>query len=223
VKRHCTSGRTNALRQRLLKTYILFNYIRVVSHSEMAKGAQTVERAPLSDISVADILGERERGGRSEARGVRSIVLAFVRQNPDGVTLQMVSSDARISPSWAQRVLEDLVHQREIYSRVIPGLKATMYYPNGRLIHKFLQESREMGSQIFRVSIHEGRKGPRVQIQERRFTLLEGEKVEGSVFVDIENAPALTELITQMLDRLNNREFVEKLTRSDSESEANRS
>ena len=176
------------------------------------KPTRASDHAPLGDISVGDILGERERGGKPDSRGVRSLVLAFIRQNPDGVTLQMVVTDARISPTWGQKVLDDLVHQREIYSRTVPGVKATLYYPNGRLIHKYLQESREAGSQVFRVSIHEGRKGPRVQIQERRYSLLEGEKVEGSIFVDIENVPAVLQLISDVVARMGNQELIARIT-----------
>ena len=127
----------------------------------------------------------------------------------------MVTQDARVSTTWAQKVLDDLVHQREIYSRVVPGIKATLYYPNGRLIHKYLQESREIGSQIFRVSVHEGRRSPRVQIQERRYTLLEGERVEGSIFVDVENVEEMLRLIQQVMDRLNATEKAANLTKGE--------
>src|SRR2546426_335788 len=143
----------------------------------------------LGEISVGDILGEGDNG--ADARGVRSLILSFVRQNADGVTAQMVSKVAKTGLTWTKQLLEQLEHQREIYSRSIPGLKAKMYYPNGRLIHKYLQDSREFGPQIFRVSVHEGRRTPRVQVQERRFTLLEGEKIEGSIFIDLDNLEAL--------------------------------
>ncbi len=177
---------------------------------------------PLAEISVGDILGEGQRGGRADSRGVRSLVLAYVRQNPDGVTVQMVASDAHIGGTWAQKVLDDLVHQRELYSRIVPGVKATLYYPNGKLIHKFLQESREIGDQIFRVSVHEGRRSPRVQVQERRFTLLDGERVEGSIFVDVESVPALLELMKDVVTRLNNQELVSRLSAGDSKDEKDR-
>ena len=172
-------------------------------------------KAQLGEISVSEILGEAGQGGKSDAHGIRALVLAFVRQNPDGVTVQMVTQDARVSTTWAQKVLDDLVHQREIYSRVVPGIKATLYYPNGRLIHKYLQESREIGSQIFRVSVHEGRRSPRVQIQERRYTLLEGERVEGSIFVDVENVEEMLRLIQQVMDRLNATEKAANLTKGE--------
>jgi len=158
---------------------------------------------PLDEISVADILGEKDSGPQPDARGVRSLILSIVRQNPDGVTAQMVSSSAGISLTWAKQVLDDLLHQREVYSRVVPGVRARLYYPNGKLVHKFLQDSKEFGDQIFRVSVHEGRRTPRVQIQERKFSLLEGEKVEGSIFIDIDNVEGLLSFTKEVLERLN--------------------
>jgi len=157
---------------------------------------------PLDEISVADILGEKDRGGEPDSRGVRSLVLALVRQNPDGVTAQMVAGSAGISLTWAKQVLEGLSHQREIYSRVVPGVRATLYYPNGKLVHKFLQDSREFGEQVIRVSVHEGRRTNRVQIQERKFSLLEGEKVQGSIFVDIDNVEDVLDFIREVVGRM---------------------
>lgn len=165
----------------------------------------------LDEISVGEILGEGD--DRADTRGVRSLVLSFVRQSPEGVTAQMVSKAAKVSLSWTKQVLEELTHQREIYSRVVPGLKSTMYYPNGRLIHKYLQEAREFGPQIFRVSVHEGRRTPRVQIQERRYTLLEGEKVEGAIFVDLDNLEPLLSFIRELAARLDQIKETEKLAK----------
>src|SRR5437879_4692401 len=129
------------------------------------------------EISVAEVLGRGPRGQR-DGLGVRSLILTYVRQNPEGVTAQMVAQAARISESWSKRLLEELCVQREIYDRKVKGFRGTLFYPNGKLVHKYLQEAREFGAQIFRVSVHEGTREPRIQIQERQFTLLDGEKVE---------------------------------------------
>lgn len=166
-------------------------------------------RDRLDEISVGAILGE----DGEQAQGPRSLALSYVRQNSEGVTAQMVAKTVGISVSWAKRILEELDHQREIYKRNIPGAKATLYYPNGRLIHKYLQEGREFGSQIFRVSIHEGRRVPRVQIQERRFTLLEGEKVEGSIFVDLDQLGKLLDFAREVAERMDQMKQIEELTK----------
>ena len=145
----------------------------------------------LKDISVGEILGPGEDEEEGNAKGIRSLILTYLRQNPEGVTARMVSMHANISITYAKQLLEELSHQREIYKRMVPGMTAVMYYPNGKLVHKYLQVSKDFGTQIFRVSVHEGRKSDRVQIQERRYTLLEGEKVEGSIFIDLKNVAGL--------------------------------
>ena len=154
----------------------------------------------LSEISETDILGGTpdEEG---EVKGVRSSVLSFIRQNPDGTTVALVSKAIGISEARARALLQELCREREIYDRRVPGIKNILYYPNGRLIHKYLQESREFGSQIFRISFHEGRRTPRIQIQERSFSLIEGEKVAGSIFVDSDNAERLVDMMKELMDR----------------------
>ena len=154
----------------------------------------------LSEISEADILGgDVDQDGGS--KGIRSGILSFVRQNPDGTTVTAVSKAVEISEAKARALLQELCREREIYDRRVPEIKNTLFYPNGRLIHKYLQESREFGAQIFRISIHEGRRTPRIQVQERSYSLLEGERVEGSIFIDSDNAERLLGMLKELLDR----------------------
>lgn len=154
----------------------------------------------LSEVTESDILGGQfdEEG---EVKGIRSSVLSFIRQNPDGTTVALVAKAVNISEARARIILQDLCHEREIYYRRVPGIKNILYYPNGKLIHKYLQETKEFGSQIFRVSFHEGRSQPRIQIQERSFSLLEGEKIEGSIYIDHDNAERFAEMLQDMLHR----------------------
>lgn len=159
----------------------------------------------LKEISVEDILGLDEVIDYAKAKGIhgtKTWVLTLLRQNPDGITAKEVAEFVGISDRRARDILDELVMKREAYSREIQGIK--IYYPNGKLIHKYLQESREFGNQIFRLSFHEGKKGPILQIQERKFSLLEGEKVEGSIFVEFENIEPFVEFILEMLERFNN-------------------
>ena len=71
------------------------------------------------------------------------------------------------------------------------------------MIHKYLQDSKDFGNQIFRISFHEGTKNPRIQIQERKFTLIEGERVEGSIFIDLDNAMKFKDFLDEMLLKYN--------------------
>src|SRR2546426_5040693 len=166
--------------------------------------------ARLDEISVADILGE-EPGSSNDVKGTRSFVLSYLRQNPEGVNVQMVSKFANISETRARQILSELVAQRELFTRKLAGMRDHIYYPNGKLIHKYLQDSRDFGDQVFRLSFHEGRRVPLLQIQERRFTLLDGEKVEGSVFVELEYVQKLVDFISEMQSRFNRFEETKKL------------
>lgn len=154
----------------------------------------------LKEISIQEILGERND---EKSHGTRSFILSMIRRNPDGVTAQMVSKEADISEQRARVILSDLCKQREIYDRQIAGIKNTLYYPNGKLIHKYLQESKEFGSQIFRLSFHQGKRVPRLQIQERKYTLLDGEKVEGSIFIDVDNIEKYMRFLEEMTVKFN--------------------
>ena len=120
----------------------------------------------LKEISVNEILGQKDTDGKY---GTRSFILSLLRQNPEGITVNVVSESADISKDRARVILEDLCKQREIYSRRVPGIQAKLYYPNGKLIHKYLQGAKELGPQTFRVSFHEGNRIPRIQIQERKY------------------------------------------------------
>jgi len=158
----------------------------------------------LDEISMSDIIGSSSDEQISQrGRGKQSLVLNIVRQYPEGITTKAIAEFLNMSSDRARSILDELVLRREIYKRKIPGSKSILYYPNGKLIHKYLQESREFGNQIFRLSYHEGKRNPRLQIQERKFTLLEGEKVEGSIFIDVENVSHLIEFISNLNIKFN--------------------
>jgi len=154
----------------------------------------------LKEISIADILGG---DGPENHHGARMAVLNYVRQNPDGVTTKAVEEAVGLDYHRAYSILKELCLEREIYSRKVRGIKFDLYYPNGKLIHKYLQESKDIGGQTFRITFHEGKRRPRIQIQERQYTLLEGEKVQGSIFVDVDNAENLIDFFQEMLIKFN--------------------
>lgn len=152
----------------------------------------------LDDITISDIIGTSNDDSENYGRGSQALALSIVRQYSEGITVKGIADFLKLSPDRTRVILEELVLRREIYKRKIPGSKTILYYPNGKLIHKYLQESKDIGDQIFRLSFHEGKKCPRLQIQERKFTLLEGEKVEGSIFIDYENIPQLVEFMNEL-------------------------
>lgn len=157
----------------------------------------------LKDISVNDIMGISEEDGAPKVIGTYAMVLNYLKEYPEGVTAKMVAKSVGISDERARVILNELSLRRDIFKRSIPGIKENLYYPNGKLIHKYLQNSKDIGDQIFKISFHEGWRGPRVQIQERKYTLLEGEKVEGSIFVDLENVMSLMDFLNEMMTKYN--------------------
>ena len=156
----------------------------------------------LDTISVDDLMGISD-GDNHKAAGVHLAILNYVKEYNEGVTVQMVADTVKLSLSHTRDILDDLCGKRELYKRKVPGIKQSLYYPNGKLIHKYLQSSRDMGDQIFRISFHEGWKNHRIQIQERKYTLLEGEKIEGSIFIDLNNLTPLMEFINEMMIQYN--------------------
>ena len=156
----------------------------------------------LDSISVDDLMGISD-GEDHNVAGVCLSILNYVKEYNEGVTAQMVADNVKMSLSHTRDILDDLCSKRDLYKRKVPGIKQNLYYPNGKLIHKYLQSSRDMGDQIFRISFHEGWKTPRIQIQERKYTLLEGEKVEGSIFVDLNNLTPLMDFLNEMIMQYN--------------------
>jgi nitrogenase molybdenum-iron protein alpha/beta subunit len=144
-------------------------------------------------------------GPSERDRSARVLTLNNVRQNVDGTTIAEVASATGLPKHRVRTILSELEKDREIYSRRLAGSNATIYYPNGRLIHPYLRRQKELGTQIIRVSFHEGRKEePRVQIQERSFTISEGEKVEGSIYIDYTNLPNFIDFLNEMKEAFDN-------------------
>jgi hypothetical protein len=156
----------------------------------------------LDSISVDDLMGISDNNDHRTA-GVHLSILNYVKEFNEGVTAQMVADSVKLSLTHTRDILDDFCTKRELYKRKVPGIKQSLYYPNGKLIHKYLQSSRDMGDQIFRISFHEGWKTPRIQIQERKYTLLKGEEVEGSIFIDLNNLMPFLEFINEMMIQYN--------------------
>jgi hypothetical protein len=155
-------------------------------------------------LRTAEILGIDKNEETNRLRSVRTLILQHTRQNEDGTTVSEIAAATGLPRHRIRSILTELEQEREIYSRRIIGSNAILYYPNGKLVHKYLQRSKEFGPQIFKVSFHEGRGGPKMQIQERSFSLLEGEKIEGSIFVDNDSIDGLLMFIGKLKEDFTN-------------------
>lgn len=135
---------------------------------------------------------------------VENKILNIVRYNPDGVPTSVMKDALEITVNTALKVLRSLEAEREIYSAKIG--KTLVWYPNGRLIHPYLETFKELCGKPYRFSIQEGRRGPMVQIQERSYSLLRGERVEGAIFVELGNLEEFIEGLSEIRDRFRNLE-----------------
>jgi len=149
-------------------------------------------------VNPANLLGVNEETGNI-SKSAKSLILTHMRQHPDGTTINEISKATKLPLSRIRKIISELENERELYARNITGVKPTLFYPNGKLIHQYLQAAQEFGSQIFRISFHEGRLYPMIQIQERSFSLLNGEKVEGSIFISYENVKEFIEFLQNMI------------------------
>jgi DNA-binding LacI/PurR family transcriptional regulator len=128
-------------------------------------------------------------------------VLQAVKTSPDGISTVDVARVSGLSVPTAKRVLAELEKEREVYSRSHTEKHILVWYPNGKIVHQYLEIQREMRGKTYRVTIQEGRSGPAVQIQERRFSLLDGERVEGAIFIDYEAVDDLCGLLAELKQR----------------------
>lgn len=110
-----------------------------------------------------------------------------------GATSTEISKMTHLAPQTAKKYLEELRAIREAY-----GLKrnrtTTIYHINGRPRHDFGFERVEDGNMVFEMSLAEGPDDTLLlHIVEKRFTLLEGEQVEGGVILPIRLIPSIIE------------------------------
>jgi hypothetical protein len=125
-------------------------------------------------------------------------VLQIVKGSGDGASTADIAQAVRVSGPTALKVLKELEREREVYSRSHTKRPILIWYPNGRLIHPYLEVYRELRGKTYRASIQEGRSGPTVQLQERSFSLLSGERVEGAIFVDLTSLEEFIETLNEL-------------------------
>jgi len=135
----------------------------------------------LTNVTAEDFVDEEtedfiENVSREEK------VFRIVKNKPDGVNAGEIAESLDITKNTALKILRTLEAEREIYSAKIGN--TLVWYPNGRLIHPYLEIFTELRGKPYRLSIQESKMGPLVQIQERSYSLLEGERVEGAIFIE---------------------------------------
>lgn len=125
-------------------------------------------------------------------------ILHAVKASSDGITTAEVAKLIGVTGPTALRVLRELEREREVYSRAHGPRQVFIWYPNGRLVHPYLELFREVRGTTYRASIQEGRGGPRLQLQERSFSLLSGSRIEGAIFMDVAAVDEMIELLADI-------------------------
>lgn len=125
----------------------------------------------------------------------------FVHKHPDGVSTTVIAEKFAIQPLIARNHLETLSKLREIYS-ISVNRSTKMYFPNGKLIHPFLQSKKEFGDKSFKFSINQIGEKEVLHIQELKYSLLTGEKTEGGILLDINNVDGFIEEMRRLILRL---------------------
>lgn len=122
------------------------------------------------------------------------------RANDRGATPQEIAKVINLGTQTVKKYLEELCATREAY-KLKRNKTTTMYYNNGRPRHDFGVERIEEGNSLFELSLAEGPQDTLLlHIIEKRFTLLEGETIEGGVIVPVSRAPSLIEKINRLYE-----------------------
>lgn len=132
---------------------------------------------------------------------LEGVILQLVKSHPDGIVVKDIADYLEVTPKTVLKNLRALEAEREIYSKKMGN--ANYWFPNGRLIHPYLEFFRELRGKPYRFSIQEGRSGPLVQIQERSFSLLHGEKVDGAIFVEFDLIDDIIDSLHDLKERYN--------------------
>jgi Winged helix-turn-helix DNA-binding len=141
----------------------------------------------------------------------RKRIVQAVKASPDGISTTDVARVVGLSIPTARRILAELEKEREVYSRSHTDRRILIWYPNGKIVHQYLELQKEIRGKTYRVTVQEGRSGPAVQIQERTFSLLDGERVEGAIFIDYESIDDLFVLLGELKRRYESYESSRKV------------
>ncbi|HEX9908472.1 MAG TPA: hypothetical protein VGB78_08440 [Thermoplasmata archaeon] len=118
---------------------------------------------------------------------------ALRRADSNGATPSEIASLTGLTVQTARKCLDELCATREAY-KLKRNRNITIYYNNGKPRHDFGVERIEDGNTTLEVSLAEGpSESLLLHVTEKRFTLLEGEQVEGGIIVPLNQIPPLIE------------------------------
>ena len=130
----------------------------------------------------------------------RERVRQALRHASDGATPQEIANAIKLSAQTVKKYLEELCATREAY-KLRRNRTTTIYYNNGKPRHDFGMERIEEGNSLFELSLAEGPSDTLLlHIIEKRFTLLEGEQIEGGIIVPVTQIPAMLEKIRRLYE-----------------------
>lgn len=111
-------------------------------------------------------------------------VLQVVKSSPNGITANAVAKVVGLTRPTVLLALRELERRREVYPSPSGLGTIRLWFPNGRMVHPYLETFKELRGKTYRFTVQEGRSGPLLQIQERSYSLLQGERVEGAIFIE---------------------------------------
>ena len=149
----------------------------------------------MSDFDVSDYIDVTEQSEISlkglsrtarEALTLERVRHALFLNGREGLTASEVAGFATISEPTARRHLDRLCAIREAYS-VLRKTNARYYYPNGEPLHGLGKYRVERGPHIVETVLARGPEDRLfLHVTEKRFSILEGEKVEGGIMIPFE-------------------------------------
>lgn len=130
---------------------------------------------------------------------IRSALNRFGRDN--GITASDCSKLTGISEPVTRRLLEKLCLIRDAYSTKIG--KTTVYYPNGQPLHALgTHRIEDSLPYIIEAVLSKGPKGKMlIHLTEKRYSILDGEKVEGGVVIPVEYVDKLIRIVKSLKER----------------------
>ncbi|MCM1566341.1 MAG: hypothetical protein NC238_10410 [Dehalobacter sp.] len=151
---------------------------------------------PLDDeyLDLPDETFKRLDSETKETLVRERIRFAVRRYGIDGITLDELVKITNHDKKTVQNHLNALMALREVYSQK-KNLKLTYYYPNGKPLHdvgkKIIEinnNSEKTGGTYYEVSLAKGRDEKLFfHILEKKFSLLEGDKVEGAILLPLDS------------------------------------
>lgn len=154
-------------------------------------------------LSSHDFVGSGTAHRRTTRSGESHFdqILRVVRGSPNGITANAAGKVVGITRPTVMLALRELERRREVYSSPSGLGTIRLWFPNGRMVHPILDVYRELRGKTYRFTVQQGRSGPVVQIQERSYSLLQGERVEGAIFVEQDCISDFQEALEELKSR----------------------